>query len=58
MVAKISTDKEAISCALFEDRAPITVANFVGLAASARSSRPTANGRRSPATTARRSTAW
>lgn len=32
LVAKISTDKGDLSCALFEDKAPITVANFVGLA--------------------------
>lgn len=32
LVAEIKTDKGTLSCTLFEDKAPITVANFVGLA--------------------------
>ena len=32
IVAEIKTDKGALSCTLYDDKAPITVANFVGLA--------------------------
>ncbi len=32
LVAEIKTDKGTLSCTLFEDKAPLTVANFVGLA--------------------------
>lgn len=32
LVAKIETDLGALECTLFDDKAPITVANFVGLA--------------------------
>lgn len=32
LVADIETDEGTLSCELFEDKAPITVANFVGLA--------------------------
>jgi len=32
LVAEIKTDKGALTCTLYEDKAPITVANFVGLA--------------------------
>jgi peptidyl-prolyl cis-trans isomerase A (cyclophilin A) len=32
LVAEIQTDKGKLECELYEDRAPITVANFVGLA--------------------------
>jgi len=32
LVAEIKTEKGTLSCTLYEDKAPITVANFVGLA--------------------------
>lgn len=32
LIAKLETEHGALSCELFEDKAPITVANFVGLA--------------------------
>jgi peptidyl-prolyl cis-trans isomerase A (cyclophilin A) len=32
LVAEINTDKGRLTCKLFEDKAPVTVANFVGLA--------------------------
>jgi peptidyl-prolyl cis-trans isomerase A (cyclophilin A) len=32
LIAEITTDSGVLSCELYEDRAPITVANFVGLA--------------------------
>lgn len=32
LVAKIQTEKGTLECELFEDKAPLTVANFVGLA--------------------------
>ena len=36
IVAKIDTSKGALQCKLFEDKAPITVANFIGLATGKR----------------------
>lgn len=36
LVAKIETSKGTVDCKLFEDKAPITVANFVGLATGKR----------------------
>lgn len=36
LVARIETDKGTLDCALFADKAPITVANFVGLARGVR----------------------
>jgi peptidyl-prolyl cis-trans isomerase A (cyclophilin A) len=36
LVAKIDTSKGALSCKLYDDKAPITVANFVGLARGVR----------------------
>lgn len=36
LVAKIETSKGALQCKLFEDKAPTTVANFVGLATGKR----------------------
>jgi peptidyl-prolyl cis-trans isomerase A (cyclophilin A) len=36
LVAKIDTSKGSMDCKLFEDKAPVTVANFVGLATGAR----------------------
>lgn len=36
LVASIETDKGTLECALFADKAPITVANFVGLARGVR----------------------
>ena len=37
IVAKIDTSKGALQCKLFDDKAPITVANFIGLATGKRS---------------------
>ena len=36
IVAKIDTSKGALQCKLFDDKAPITVANFIGLATGKR----------------------
>ena len=36
IVAKLDTSKGAIQCKLFDDKAPITVANFIGLATGKR----------------------
>ena len=36
IVAKIDTNKGALQCKLFEDKAPVTVANFIGLATGKR----------------------
>jgi peptidyl-prolyl cis-trans isomerase A (cyclophilin A) len=36
IVAKIDTSKGALQCRLFDDKAPITVANFIGLATGKR----------------------
>ncbi len=36
LVADINTDSGVVSCTLFDDRAPVTVANFVGLARGTR----------------------
>ena len=37
IVAKIDTSKGVLQCKLFDDRAPVTVANFIGLATGKRS---------------------
>ncbi len=36
IIAKIETSKGALQCRLFEDKAPVTVANFIGLATGKR----------------------
>ena len=58
LLATIETSMGKIECKLYDDKAPITVANFVGLARGVRPGRrPRASGRRSRPTTAPCSTA-
>ena len=45
IVAKIDTSKGAIQCKLFDDKAPLTVANFIGLATGKRAWRDPASGK-------------
>ena len=45
IVAKIDTSKGAIQCKLFDDKAPNTVANFIGLATGKRAWRDPASGK-------------
>jgi peptidyl-prolyl cis-trans isomerase A (cyclophilin A) len=45
IVAKIETSKGAIQCKLFDDKAPNTVANFIGLATGKRAWRDPASGK-------------
>ncbi len=44
IVAKIDTSKGALQCKLFDDKAPVTVANFIGLATGKRAWRDPSSG--------------
>jgi peptidyl-prolyl cis-trans isomerase A (cyclophilin A) len=44
IVAKIDTSKGVLQCKLFDDKAPVTVANFIGLATGKRSWKDPASG--------------
>jgi peptidyl-prolyl cis-trans isomerase A (cyclophilin A) len=44
IVAKIETTKGTLQCRLFDDKAPVSVANFIGLATGKRAWRDPANG--------------
>jgi peptidyl-prolyl cis-trans isomerase A (cyclophilin A) len=45
IVAKIETSKGALQCKLFDDKAPLTVANFIGLATGKRAWKDPASGK-------------
>src|SRR5688572_8871770 len=44
IVAKIDTSKGTLQCRLYEDKAPVTVANFIGLATGKRAWKDPSNG--------------
>ena len=45
LIAKIETSMGALNCSLFDDKAPVTVANFIGLATGERTWKDPASGK-------------